>query len=98
MQLIEKEKINGCGGVPTSAWQILEHPNRHKYDLSSLESVAYGGAPSAPERVKQSKQNWPKSAPGNGWGMTETAATCTTHPRGARPRAPAPSSTVPSTG
>src|SRR6185295_16190287 len=29
MALIEKEKINGAGGVPTIAWQILEHPNRH---------------------------------------------------------------------
>jgi long-chain acyl-CoA synthetase len=79
MALIEKEKINGAGGVPTIAWQILEHPNRHKYDLSSLESMAYGGAPSAPELVKQIKQAWPNSAPGNGWGMTETSATCTTH-------------------
>jgi long-chain acyl-CoA synthetase len=79
MALIEKEKINSAGGVPTIAWQLLEHPNRHKYDLSSLEAVAYGGAPSAPELVKQIKQNWPKSAPGNGWGMTETSATCTTH-------------------
>jgi steroid-24-oyl-CoA synthetase len=79
MALIEKERINGAGGVPTIAWQILEHPNRHKYDLSSLESMAYGGAPSAPELVKQIKQAWPNSAPGNGWGMTETSATCTTH-------------------
>lgn len=79
MALIEKEKINSAGGVPTIAWQLLEHPSRSKYDLSSLEAVAYGGAPSAPELVKQIKQNWPKSAPGNGWGMTETSATCTTH-------------------
>ncbi|HEX2590484.1 MAG TPA: class I adenylate-forming enzyme family protein [Rhizomicrobium sp.] len=79
MALIEKEKINGAGGVPTIAWQILEHPNRSKYDLSSLESMAYGGAPSAPELVRQIKETWPKSAPGNGWGMTETSATCTTH-------------------
>ena len=79
MALIEKEKINGAGGVPTIAWQILEHPNRHKYDLSSLESVAYGGAPSAPELVRLIRETWPKSAPGNGWGMTETSATCTTH-------------------
>ncbi|MEJ1969238.1 MAG: class I adenylate-forming enzyme family protein [Rhizomicrobium sp.] len=79
MALIEKEKINSAGGVPTIAWQILEHPNRHKYDLSSLEAMAYGGAPSAPELVKQIKQAWPASAAGNGWGMTETSATCTTH-------------------
>ena len=79
MQLIEREKVNGAGGVPTIAWQLLEHPNRHKYDLSSLESVAYGGAPSAPELVRKIKENFPKSLPGNGWGMTETSATCTTH-------------------
>jgi long-chain acyl-CoA synthetase len=29
--------------------------------------------------VRKIKQTWPKSAPGNGWGMTETSATCTTH-------------------
>ena len=79
MQLIEREKINSVGGVPTIAWQLIEHPNRHKYDLSSLESVAYGGAPSAPELVRKIVETFPKSLPGNGWGMTETSATCTTH-------------------
>ncbi|MBN9532347.1 MAG: acyl--CoA ligase [Alphaproteobacteria bacterium] len=79
MQLIEREKINSAGGVPTIAWQLIEHPARAKYDLSSLESVAYGGAPSAPELVRRIKEAFPKSLPGNGWGMTETSATCTTH-------------------
>jgi long-chain acyl-CoA synthetase len=79
MQLIEREKINSAGGVPTIAWQLIEHPARSKYDLSSLESVAYGGAPSAPELVRKIVEIFPKSLPGNGWGMTETSATCTTH-------------------
>jgi long-chain acyl-CoA synthetase len=79
MQLIEREKINSAGGVPTIAWQLIEHPNRHKYDLSSLESVAYGGAPSAPELVRKIVETFPKSLPGNGWGMTETSATCTSN-------------------
>jgi long-chain acyl-CoA synthetase len=79
MQLIEREKVNGAGGVPTIAWQLIEHPARSKYDLSSLESVAYGGAPSAPELVRKIVETFPKSLPGNGWGMTETSATCTTH-------------------
>src|SRR5215469_17865102 len=52
MQLIEREKINLAGGVPTIAWQLIEHPARANYDLSSLESVSYGGAPSAPELVR----------------------------------------------
>ncbi|HVZ68415.1 MAG TPA: class I adenylate-forming enzyme family protein [Rhizomicrobium sp.] len=79
MQLIEREKVNSAGGVPTIAWQLIEHPARPKYDLSSLESVAYGGAPSAPELVRKIVEVFPKSLPGNGWGMTETSATCTTH-------------------
>ena len=79
MQLIERERLTSCGGVPTIAWQIIEHPNRGNYDLSSLESVSYGGAPSAPELVRQIKAQFGKAQPGNGWGMTETSATFTHH-------------------
>lgn len=79
MQLIEAEKITNAGGVPTIAWQLIEHPNRSKYDLSSLEGVSYGGAPSAPELVRKIVETFPKSLPGNGWGMTETSATFTHH-------------------
>ena len=78
-ELIEREKINAAGGVPTIAWQLIEHPLRKNYDLSSLESVSYGGAPSAPELVRKIVETFPKSQPGNGWGMTETSATVTTH-------------------
>jgi long-chain acyl-CoA synthetase len=79
MALIEKERITGCGGVPTIAWQIIEHPERGRFDLSSLETVSYGGAPSAPELVRQIKKVFGKAQPGNGWGMTETSATFTSH-------------------
>jgi long-chain acyl-CoA synthetase len=79
MQLIEREKVQSTGGVPTIAWQLIEHPARSKYDLSSLVSVAYGGAPSAPELVRKIAEVFPGSAPGNGWGMTETTATFTSH-------------------
>ncbi len=78
MKLIEREKVNLTGGVPTIAWQILEHPDRGKYDLSSLESIAYGGAPSAPELVRRIFSEF-GALPGNGWGMTETMATVTGH-------------------
>jgi long-chain acyl-CoA synthetase len=79
MQLIERERCTHAGGVPTIAWQIIEHPARDKYDLSSLVSVSYGGAPAASELVRRIKQAFPQSSPGFGWGMTETAATFTTH-------------------
>ena len=79
MQLIEREKITSAGGVPTIAWQIIEHPDRPKYDLSSLESVSYGGAPASSELVRRIVEVFPKSAPGIGWGMTETTSTFTSH-------------------
>jgi long-chain acyl-CoA synthetase len=78
-ELIERERITLAGGVPTIAWQLIEHPMRGDYDLSSLQSVSYGGAPSAPELVRKIREVFPNSAPGNGWGMTETSATATSH-------------------
>lgn len=79
MQLIERERCTQAGGVPTLAWQIVEHPERARYDLTSLESVSYGGAPASPELVRRIREVFPLSAPGLGWGMTETSATCTHH-------------------
>ena len=78
-ELIQREKVTSAGGVPTIAWQLLEHPARTNYDLSSLESVSYGGAPSAPELVRRLKEVFPKSQSGQGWGMTETCATVTSN-------------------
>jgi long-chain acyl-CoA synthetase len=77
LPIIERERITSVGGVPAIAWQVLEHPDREKYDLSSIEVVSYGGAPSAPELVSTIKRRLPNAAPGNGWGMTETCATVT---------------------
>ena len=79
LKIIETEKITHIGGVPAIAWQVLEHPDRDKYDLSSIVSVAYGGAPSAPELVATIKKHLPAANPSNGWGMTETSATSTTN-------------------
>ncbi len=77
LPIIEAERITSVGGVPAIAWQLLEHPDRDMYDLSSISVISYGGAPSAPELVATIKKRFPEAAPGNGWGMTETCATAT---------------------
>ena len=79
MKLIEAERVNQTGGVPTIAWQLIEHPARPNYDLSSLDLLTYGGAPSAPELVRRIKEVFPTAQPGNAWGMTETSATFCGH-------------------
>ena len=75
LPLMEKERVSHFGGVPTIAWQVLEHPKVDQYDLSAIEGVSYGGAPAAPELVNRIKARFPKAQPGQGWGMTETSAT-----------------------
>lgn len=79
MALIAAERCTHAGGVPTIAWQLIEHPARGHYDLSSLEVISYGGAPAAAQLVRGIKEAFPASIPGCGWGMTETSAIFTTH-------------------
>ncbi|MEY4510323.1 MAG: hypothetical protein RLZZ450_2445 [Pseudomonadota bacterium] len=74
LSLIAEERVTLAGGVPTIAWQLLEHPARREHDLSSLEAVNYGGAPAAPELVRRLKAVFPKAQPANGWGMTEVTS------------------------
>jgi acyl-CoA synthetase (AMP-forming)/AMP-acid ligase II len=74
MQLIEKEKITYFVGVPTQSYEILNHPEREKYDLSSLRDVGAGGAPRPPEHVKRIVDTFKDKRPGIGYGMTETNA------------------------
>ena len=45
-----------------------------RHDLSSLRVVGGGGAPRAPEQVRQIDASFEKVAPNTGWGMTETNA------------------------
>jgi long-chain acyl-CoA synthetase len=77
LELIERERITSFGGVPSMVWQVLEHPDFKTRDLSSVTSVGYGGAPAAPELVRRIKEQFPKSSPGQGYGLTETSAITT---------------------
>ena len=53
LHIIEAERITEFNGVPTMAWELVQSPNRGKYDLSSLKSAGGGGAPMAPEHARQ---------------------------------------------
>ena len=74
LALIERERITAIGGVPTVVMQILDHPDFQRFDTSSVRLVSYGGAPAPPELVKRIGQSFRLAQPGNGYGLTETAA------------------------
>ncbi|WP_185206644.1 class I adenylate-forming enzyme family protein [Sphingomonas sp. NBWT7] len=71
MRLIQQEKITYFVGVPLMSFEMLTHPNRHKYDLSSVADIAAGGAPRPVEHVKRIDEEM-EGAPLIGYGLTET--------------------------
>ncbi len=73
MRLIEAEKVTGFTGVPLMSWEILNHPDRDKFDLSTIQSFAAGGAPRPPEHVRRLNDELP-APPALGYGLTETNA------------------------
>src|SRR3954469_25556880 len=44
LRLIAQEKVTYFVGVPTMSLEMMQHPDRDKYDLSSLTDIAAGGA------------------------------------------------------
>ena len=50
---IEREKVTATAVVPTIVYLLLDHPERARYDLSSLQTMIYAGSPIAPERLRQ---------------------------------------------
>src|SRR5690606_13923880 len=74
LELIERERLTSFGGVPSMVWEVLESPNFDEHDLSSVQSIGYGGAPAPPELVRRIGENFQLAAPGNGYGLTETSS------------------------
>ena len=74
MRLIQDEQCNYFVGVPLMSYEILVHPNRSKYDLSTCKSYAAGGAPRPPEHVKRLAEGMDGGKPLLGYGLTETNA------------------------
>ena len=77
LELIERERVAGFGGVPAMIWQIIASPDFATRDLSSVQRVTYGGAPAAPELVARIREAFPQAMPANGYGMTETSSVAT---------------------
>lgn len=73
-QLIEEEKINSFIAPAAMTGDLVQEATRTQRDLSTLASVGGGGAPRAPEQVRNIEKSFANALPGTGWGMTETNA------------------------
>jgi long-chain acyl-CoA synthetase len=73
-ELIEREHISSFIAPPAMTGDLVEIARRTQRDLSSLVTVGGGGAPRAPEQVKDIGESFDTALPSTGWGMTETNA------------------------
>jgi long-chain acyl-CoA synthetase len=73
-QLIEREKLSSVVAPAAVTGDLVRVAQQGRHDLSSLLSVGGGGAPRAPEQVRQIAASFGQALPNIGWGMTETNA------------------------
>jgi long-chain acyl-CoA synthetase len=73
MQLIEREKVTYFVGVPLMSYEMVNHPERARYDLSTVTDFAAGGAPRPVDHVRRLDAEL-TGAPLIGYGLTETNA------------------------
>ncbi len=74
LRLIEAEKVTYFVGVPTMSLELMNHPDREKYDLSSLTDIAAGGAARPTSHVERLQKSFSGAQPALGYGLTETNA------------------------
>jgi long-chain acyl-CoA synthetase len=72
--LIEREQLSSVVAPAAVTGDLVRVAQQGRHDLSSLLAVGGGGAPRAPEQVRQIAASFGNALPNIGWGMTETNA------------------------
>src|ERR1700746_2703577 len=55
-ETVERERVSHTVLVPTMINLLTQSPEARRYDLSSLDVLAYGGSPMAPELLQRTKE------------------------------------------
>jgi long-chain acyl-CoA synthetase len=71
-ELVQQERVTHTVLVPTMLNLLTQMPETKPYDLSSLEVLAYGGSPMAPELVNRTRKFLPNVKLLQCYGLSET--------------------------
>src|SRR5467141_3713395 len=71
-ETVERERVSHTVLVPTMINLLTQFPDARKYDLSSLEVLAYGGSPMAPELIQRTTELLPYLKLVQVYGLSET--------------------------
>jgi acyl-CoA synthetase (AMP-forming)/AMP-acid ligase II len=80
LRRVAAEKVTCFPGAPTLFQAILDHPGRHRYDLSSLRLASIGAADIPVELVRRILDELPFSVLVSGYGLTEGGTAAATAP------------------
>jgi acyl-CoA synthetase (AMP-forming)/AMP-acid ligase II len=72
LELTARHRISVWAGVPTQLIRLLRHPELGRHDISSLRTIAFGGAQVTADLTALLKEKLPAVRVSNGYGMTET--------------------------
>jgi len=72
-EVIEAERCTVLSGVPTSYLAMLDHPERCKFDLTSLRTGTCGGADCNPDMLERCASAFPIPQVCQVYGQTETS-------------------------
>ncbi len=78
-RLIEKEGVHACSLVPIMATALVNCPERHNYNLSTLRRIVIGGAASSPTLVREVEEKLGCECY-SGYGLTETSPSLSISP------------------
>lgn len=72
MRAIESERCTGLKGAPVIFFDLLHHPDRAKYDLSSLETILLGASVVPKDLILKIKKELNLKSAIIGYAMTES--------------------------
>ena len=81
LEYIENERISFLFNVPAIYIMMLNHENFKTTNVSSLEVIAYGGAPMSQETIEALMNELPNISLHNAYGATETSSPATIMPK-----------------
>lgn len=73
-ELIDRERLTSLTGPAAVTGDLIRVAQSGRYSLATLAALGGGGAPRAPEQVRQIDASFTQAIPNIGWGMTETNA------------------------
>ncbi len=74
LRAIETERIEVTISVPAIYWLAINQANFGDFRMNSVRTVAYGGAPMAPDLIARVIEAFPNARVSNTYGLTETSS------------------------